>query len=774
MTVFTIAEDSARLHDMGDDDADDNTGQIGPGQAPAIEPDFRYQGDNSISKKAGTSLSGISALADGFSPDRTTDMTVADRGVWFCKLFVANPGSLEPIGQPGLNIRLGSTNGADYYEWDAAGGDVGGYPARISWLIIPFNPNSGAYQSDVNGTPDLTGVMYFATATDFNAMSQGQNLAMDAIDVGIGLTAVGGTSTDPEITLNDMLAYDEGVITNRFGFFSSIDGVIFCVGRHWFGRDASATSAATELLDSFFTVVFPDGPFDEGDAGFSFDNNTAGSSFQLSNGSIISRGTGNRALFNTEDDVNATTDAIGGSTNNLWEKFNEGDCVTITALRGTETPGPSADTSPETLYWVGYDINASPLDTGAITLHTDRNSAMLRTSPVALTASTAGNGEVWRIDKHPDTRSELSIDGTTGDGVTFTGVNLLNIGAITLNADFSLIGCFLDACRTITQDSGPITDCTISNATTFYGEAYITTSDLGDISGTSFTSAGLGHAADIDTAGTYAFSANLFSDYFAVTNQDLHRFDNTSDVSASPSQITLPTGHGYTTGDPVVYSREITANTALTGLTDQTLYYVNVSGDNVSLHLNQGDAINDNSPIILTVGTGNETHALWPANAAIHNSSGGLVTLNLSDSGDIPSIRNGLDSTTVINNAVTLRFEVTDTDGNPISNALCGLFVHTLPSPAGSVSVGDEIMSETPAGVSPQVYGVLTDASGIAQNTGFNFDSGPIGVSARVRKSSPVEFSPQTRFIPFRQNVTVTSTGITIFVTLAEDTIASV
>jgi hypothetical protein len=165
---------------------------------------------------------------------------------------------------------------------------------------------------------------------------------------------------------------------------------------------------------------------------------------------------------------------------------------------------------------------------------------------------------------------------------------------------------------------------------------------------------------EITAAGTYAWTDNVMingaEDFGISTDQTVFEFDNTSDVSTGSDTITIGTGHGYTNGDVVYYTRTLTANTALTGLVEGRVYYAGtVTATTVTLHNNRGEGVDGDNPINLTAGTGNETHAIYPGNASIFNNSGGLVTL--SSNGAAMTVCNALDSTTVINNDVTVTFD---------------------------------------------------------------------------------------------------------------------
>jgi len=228
------------------------------------------------------------------------------------------------------------------------------------------------------------------------------------------------------------------------------------------------------------------------------------------------------------------------------------------------------------------------------------------------------------------------IDGQemTQNGATLTGITVLEAARVEwVGAGLDIIGSYL-----LSDDPGLITDSVFQQRSTV---------------DTDTANSGGYHAIEIDTAGTYTFSGNTFPDFTAGGGLDSHEFDNTTDVNSGTETITLPSGHLYADGDPVRYNRGLTANTAITGLNESVKYYAgNVTATTLTLHLTRAAAIAGTGAVNITAGTGNETHYLFPWHAAIYNNSGGTVTLNISGGGDTPSIRNALDSTTVVNNNV--------------------------------------------------------------------------------------------------------------------------
>jgi len=142
-----------------------------------------------------------------------------------------------------------------------------------------------------------------------------------------------------------------------------------------------------------------------------------------------------------------------------------------------------------------------------------------------------------------------------------------------------------------------------------------------------------------------------------------------------------------------------------------------------------------------TPGT-NSTPNSGATDAAIVNSSGGAVTINVNGAGNQPSVRNTAGSTTTVNQTVTVTITVVDTAGSPIQDAK--VFLET-----------------TPGGVDIITYG-NTNASGQV-STSYG-GSTPQNVVGYVRKGS---VSPVYKASPI--TATITSSGLAQTVTLVAD-----
>ena len=415
---------------------------IGGGTAPAVETDFKYEGNACIARKGGSSQRGFYYLDAG-----TDDLSGA--GTYETVLFkyvCSTPGLLESSssGNVGMELSIGSAVGA-HYDYDVQFSDT--YPAISSFLTLPINPNIAGFRDRTTGSPVLTAIDYYGLEYDQTGSSKSPNNGLDAIDLAIGLTLVGGDGADPDGVFQDFSDFDYNTITNRFGYVRELDGIYFMYGTLKIG---SAT--ATVFNDSGQTLTFPEGLFAPGWSNI------------------------------TIDLQNASTDV---------------DFSSVTFL---------------------------------------------------------GQGTVATSD----TRPVMIATGTSGDFLLSSCV-FDNFADFTLTSACELNGCLITNQGTIDLSGATLNGCTFSDHATASGVSMITASTLANIQNCSFdNTGGVGHAIEIDTAGTYTFTGNSFTGYGA---------DGTN-------------------------------------------------------------------------------------NAALYNNSGGLVTVNLIDSGGGLTVRNGVGASTVINNAV--------------------------------------------------------------------------------------------------------------------------
>lgn len=408
----------------------------------------------------------------------------------------------------------------------------------------------------------------------------------------------------------------------------------------------------------------------------------------------------------------------------------------------------------------------------------------------------------------------LHASASASASYNFDGLNVIGAGTITLNKAITISGLTINDYSTLdlsgatfsggiikampatndsitTSSSTIIQTSAITTTTVTAGNrwASVATADLDMFSGNTFTGSHTsGHAIRLSSTGTVSFSGNIFTNYGPAARS----FNTGTGVDSGTDIVTTDAAHGYTDGDPIYYQDQ--GGSQNMGLTDGTLYYVNSqTSTTLTFHTTSANAIADTSRVNLT-STGTETHYIYSAGAAIYNNSGGAVTINITNAGSTPSIRNSDGSSTTVNNAVNLTITVIDTNTNPVPTAQTAVYrtsdnVELMNEDTETVTAGSFVIGVkytivtvgttdfTAIGAASNTVGVAFTATGAGTGNGtasngiatqtFNFISNT-AVYIRVRKSS----TGTTKYTPVSTTGTITSTGYSLTVTLTSDTIA--
>ena len=432
MAVVSVTAQNQRLTTS---DATTGYNNIGGGGGFALETDFFYQGTACVARKGATGQRGF--YYQGGSTD-----DLSGGGTYTTVLFkyvCSTPGLLESStsGNVGQELSVGSATGA-HYDYDVQYSDT--YPAITSFLVLPIDPNVAGFRDRTTGTPNLAAAGYYAIEYDQTGASKSPNQGLDAIDLAIGLTLVGGDGADPDGVFQDFSDFDFGTIGNRFGYVRELDGIFF-----YYGTIKIGSATATVFNDSGKTITFPDGLF-------------------------------------APDWSNITVDLQNASTDVDWSS--------ITVLgQGTATTS--------------------------------------------------------------DTRPVLIVTGTSGDFLVSSCV-FDNFSSFTLTNATELNGCLVTKQGAIDLSGATLDACTFNDHTTASGVALITASTLVNIQNCSFdNTGGTGHAIEIDTAGTYAFSGNTFVGYGLDGTNDASIYNNSGGLvtinSSNNTGITVRNGAGATT-----------------------------------------------------------------------------------------------------------------------------------------------------------------------------------------------------------------------------------
>ena len=299
----------------------------------------------------------------------------------------------------------------------------------------------------------------------------------------------------------------------------------------------------------------------------------------------------------------------------------------------------------------------SVVDADTIQLATTAPNALAGT--VITTLTQGSTAEEHSFVSTLDTRPDFECTGTSGSA-EYTACKWDRHRTLTLTSVVTLNSPTITGSKQIIQNGAAIDGGVFSGNTPDIGEAIILSSNPQTLTNNEFTAnANMpGHGVEGDTVATYNFNGNLFTNYGLEGASGVGwEFDTELDVTGGATDTVDYTGHGLVTGDGIFYEKQ--GGTEAIGLTDAARYYVRaVDANTLAFYSTLDDAVNDANRISLTPSGGGsgETHALYSDSAAFHNSSGGLITLNVGQDGDTPSIRNSGGATTVVNNNKTVVF----------------------------------------------------------------------------------------------------------------------
>jgi len=279
---------------------------------------FFYQGTGIIYRKV-TSSTGAGFQYENASTD---DMTADATRTFMCKVNCTDFGGLQATN--GMRVRIGSGSGA-YHDYVVAGSSakipaLQEYPAKGGFILVPIDPNIVAYRNSTSGSPALASGDYYALVGAFaSASAKAENIGLDALDLGTGLT-LDGTG----VALVDFVNYDEGTSTNRFGYATVLaDGVYQA-----FGTWTMASATATTITDTTRVgVIFADGLFAAGWSGLAFDLQNASTAISISNKDWKSLGS--TAVEDTRAIVNVT--GTSGSLTLDYSVFTNLASITFTS-----------------------------------------------------------------------------------------------------------------------------------------------------------------------------------------------------------------------------------------------------------------------------------------------------------------------------------------------------------------------------------------------------------------------------------------------------------
>lgn len=261
-----------------------------------------------------------------------------------------------------------------------------------------------------------------------------------------------------------------------------------------------------------------------------------------------------------------------------------------------------------------------------------------------------------------------------------------------------------------TGDTINMTNCLISGATKFHFAFASGVAGTYDLSGTTVSNAGTVTLRDL----SQDLSGLTFSECDKITLNDCALTDTT--ITKSTDTIALNIDDATECAD--------LANLTFTD---------NTNGHSIELGAT-GTYTFDNFKFNGGGSGGTST-------ADVLNDTGGAITINITNGGDTPTIKNGTGASTTVQNSVTVTVTAKDEDGNAVENARVLL---------EKVSDGTDILTG------------LTNASGVA-TTSFAFTS-TTAVTGWVRKSSSSPYYKQAILAG-----SITSSGYDVTVTMVSD-----
>lgn len=210
-----------------------------------LDGELSYEGSGSVGGKAG---SGITRYFNT-GTSRNFNVGGANEGDHVVSIIGSlTPGKLDTKANGGIRPSWGNSSTV-YNEAYVDGSDT----KPTTTLFLPYIYDPTAAPDNSAGTVSLAAVDTFgftASATS-GIMGNFNNFLGDQCTIGKGLegTGTGGT-------LQEWIDADEGTLTNRWGFLTTREGVVYMQGKMYFGTSA----ASYTFSDSDKIIVFPDVP----------------------------------------------------------------------------------------------------------------------------------------------------------------------------------------------------------------------------------------------------------------------------------------------------------------------------------------------------------------------------------------------------------------------------------------------------------------------------------------------------------------------------------
>lgn len=422
MAVVSVVANNTRVEDS---EATTGWSNRGGGAGVASEAPLAYQGSNTVNRKISSSTGA------GFEYDPTTDsgaaqdMTATATRTWMVKTIVTDSGGLR--GNDGVRMIIG--DGGNEYAFIVAGTDAiksayNEYLLRTATIIVPIDPNIAGYRDATHssGTVTLTAVDQFGIDAEFaTGTAKSENVGIDAIDLGTGLTLTAGDGVSDDGVWADFVNEDEGVTANRWGYANSIygtSGVLF-----FFGTMTIGSATATEFTDNAAVCLWPDGLYQNGFSRVLADLQSA--STVITDGSThISLGTTN--IEDTRADYTWSGTAGTGNANHTLNNFRNYTMTSAVTMDGANVECADLTQANGTIQNSTIRCNAA----SGVAVCDDANFSNI--SDTVFQQTGAGHAiEITATGTY--TFDALSFDGFGADGTNNAAIYNNSGGAVTIN-----------------------------------------------------------------------------------------------------------------------------------------------------------------------------------------------------------------------------------------------------------------------------------------------------------------------------------------------------
>ena len=278
--AVTVTTDLVNRHT---NDAITNTAIIGGINAPTItDTAIKVQGTGT--SRARSNATGVGGTACNFTNANLTGLHVFG--------WVNNLDKADTKANGGWRLRIAANGAATtaFGEWICGGSD-----AQLSFNagFFRFCADAGRPFNFVTGTPAaLTGIGMIATVTNQLSASSRETWFIDSQDTATYIRIAGGT-TGSKGNAAEVAADDD---TNGRGMFVSVGGAFYILGKLFFGP---ASAVASEYLDLGQVFIFQDQPVS---ATFHY--------MEFVGGAAVT----NNAIFGSKSGSGITAEGTGGNT----------------------------------------------------------------------------------------------------------------------------------------------------------------------------------------------------------------------------------------------------------------------------------------------------------------------------------------------------------------------------------------------------------------------------------------------------------------------------